>query len=80
MQDKWFSDDEGKQTRAYVAMRWWTASVDGGINLVVRYGSKPFGFAKGKNVIELAGEAEVADTLGKLLESTELGDSDVLLE
>ena len=43
--------------------RWWTASVDGKINLVVRYGSKPLEFAKGKNAIELASEAEVADAL-----------------
>jgi len=27
----------------------------------VRYGSKPLEFAKGKNAIELANEAEVAD-------------------
>ena len=31
--------------------RWWTASVDGKINLVVRYGSKPLEFSKGKNAI-----------------------------
>ena len=41
---------------------WWTASVDGKINLVMRYGSKPLEFAKGKNAIELASKAEVADT------------------
>ena len=43
--------------------RWWTASVDGKINLVVRYGSKPLEFAKGKNAIELGSETEVADVL-----------------
>ncbi len=34
----------------------WLISIDGKINLVVRYGSKPLEFAKGKNAIELASE------------------------
>ena len=57
-QHKWVTDDEGKQIKVEVAKRvkrWWTASVDGKINLVVRYGSNPLEFSKGKNVIELAG-------------------------
>ena len=60
--------------------RWWTASVDGKINLVVRYGSKPLEFAKGKNAIELAAEAEVADVLAKVREAAELGELDALIE
>ena len=70
-QHKWVTDDEGKQTKVKVAKRvkrWWTASVDGKINLVVRYGSKPLEFAKGKNAIELASEA------------AELGELDTLIE
>ena len=82
-QHKWVSDDEGKQTKVEVAKRvkrWWTASVDGKINLVVRYGSKPLEFAKGKNAIELASETEVPDTLRKVREAAELGELDVLIE
>ena len=82
-QHKCVTDDEGKQTKVEVAKRvkrWWAASVDGKINLVVRYGSKPLEFAKGKNAIELASEAEVADTLRKLREAAELGELDVLIE
>jgi hypothetical protein len=79
-QHKWVTDNEGKQTKVEVAKRWWTASVDGKINLVVRYGSKPLEFAKGKNAIELAGEAEVADTLRKVREAAELGELDALIE
>ena len=60
--------------------RWWTASVDGKINLVMRYGSKPLEFAKGKNAIELASEAEVADVLAKVREAAELGELDALIE
>jgi len=81
-QHKWVTDDEGKQIKVEVAKRvkrWWTASVDGKNKLVVRYGSKPLEFAKGKNAIELAGEVEVADTLRKVREATELGDLDALM-
>ena len=82
-QHKWITDDEGKQTKVEVAKRvkrWWTASVEGKINLVVRYGSKPWEFSKGKNAIELASEAEAADTLRKVREAAELGELDVLIE
>ena len=43
-QHKWVTDEHGNQRKVEVAKRvkrWWTASVDGKINLVVRYGSKP---------------------------------------
>ena len=79
-QHKWVTDDEGKQTKVEVAKRWWTASFDGKINRVVRYGSKSLEFAKGKNAIELASEAEVADTLSKIREAAEVVELDVLIE
>jgi hypothetical protein len=82
-QHKWVTDDEGKQTKVEVTKRvkrWWAASVDGKINLVVCYGSKPLEFAKGKNAIELESEAEVADTLRKAREAAELGELDALIE
>ena len=82
-QHKWITDSEGNQKKVEVAKRvkrWWTASVDGKINLVVRYGSKPLEFAKGKNAIELASEGEVADTLRKVREAAELGELDALIE
>ena len=60
--------------------RWWTASVDGKINLVVRYGSKPLEFAKGKNSIELAIESKVADLLAKVREAAKKGELDALIE
>ena len=82
-QHKWVSDEHGNQRKVEVAKRvkrWWTASVDGKINLVVRYGSKPLEFAKGKNAIEVASEAEVADVLAKVREAAELGELDALIE
>ena len=82
-QHKWVTDDEGKQTKVEVAKRvkrWWTASVDGKINLVVRYGNKSLEFAKGKNAIELTSEADVADVLAKVREAAELGELDALIE
>tara|TARA_A100001015_G_scaffold296005_1_gene375681 strand:+ start:121 stop:552 length:432 start_codon:yes stop_codon:yes gene_type:complete len=82
-QQKWVTDADGNQRKVEVAKRvkrWWTASVDGKINLVVRYGSKPLEFAKGKHAIELANEADVADTLRKVREAAELGELDALIE
>ena len=82
-QHKWVTDEHGNQRKVEVAKRvkrWWTASVDGKVNLVVRYGSKPLEFAKGKNAIELASEAEVADTLRKVREAADLGELDALIE
>ena len=82
-QHKRVSDEHGNQRKAKVAKRvkrWWTTSVGGKINLVVRYGSKPLEFAKGKNAIELASEAEVADVLRKVREAADLGELDALIE
>src|SRR6056300_453464 len=82
-QHKWVTDEDGTQRKVEVAKhvkRWWTASVDGKINLVVRYGSKPLKFAKGKNAIELGSEAEVTDVLAKVREAAEQGELDALLE
>ena len=82
-QHKWITDADGNQKKVEVAKRvkrWWTASVDGKINLVVRYGSKPLEFAKGKNAIELASEGEVADMLRKVREAAELGELDAFIE
>ena len=82
-QHKWVSDENGNQHKIEVpkcVKRWWTATVDGTIDLVVRYGSKPLEFAKGKNAIELGSEAEVADTLRKVREAAELGELDALNE
>ena len=82
-QHKWVTDEHGNQKKVEVAKRvkrWWSASVDGKINLVVRYGSKPLEFANGKNAIELASEAEVADVLRKVREAAKLGELDALIE
>jgi hypothetical protein len=82
-QHKWITDADGNQCKVEVAKRvkrWWMASADGKVNLVVRYGSKPLEFAKGKNAIELASEAEVADTLRKVLDAVELGELDDVIE
>ena len=81
-QHKWVTYENGNQHKVEVAKRirrCWTASVDGKINLVVRYGSKPLEFAKGKNAIELSTEAEVANVLAKVREAAVHGDLDVLI-
>jgi hypothetical protein len=80
---KWITDSEGNQKKVEVAKRvkrWWTASVDGKVNLVVRYGTKPLEFSKGKNAIALDTEADVAETLRKVRAAVEAGELDALIE
>ena len=60
--------------------RWWTASVDGKINLVVRYGSKPLEFAKGKAGIALEKAEAVVTTLEQVKTGVANGELDALLE
>ena len=82
-QHKWITDAEGNQRKVEVAnrvKRWWIASADGKVNLVVRYGSKPLEFSKGKNAIEPASDAEVADTQRMVRDAVELGELDALIE
>ena len=77
--NKWVTDHEGNQTKVEVSMcvkPWWTAIVDGKINLVIRYGRKPLEFAKGKSAIELASEGEVINVLAKVRR----GELDALIE
>ena len=81
-QHKWVTDEHGNQRKVEVAKRvkrWWATSEDGKINLVVRYGSKPLEFAKGKNAIELEKDAAVAETLRKIKAAVEMGELDELI-
>jgi len=83
MKTKWVTDAEGNQRKIddpKRIIRWWTKSINGQINLVVRYGSKPLEFAKGKNAIELADESAVSETLIKIKEAAEKGELDPLIE
>ena len=81
-QHKWVTDADGNQKRIEVpkrVKRWWATSEDGKINLVVRYGSKPLEFAKGKNAIELENEAAVAETLRTIRAAVEMGELDDMI-
>ncbi|MCV2875525.1 hypothetical protein OE810_04560 [Rhodobacteraceae bacterium XHP0102] len=80
---KWITDSEGNQRKVEVpkrVKRWWAQSIDGKINLVVRYGSKPIEFSKGKNAIELNGEDDVITVLTQIKDATENGELDAVLE
>jgi hypothetical protein len=80
---KWITDSDGNQRKLEVPKRlkrWWMQSSDGKINLVIRYGSKPLEFAKGKNAIELNSEAEVLEVLAQMKEAADSGELDAILE
>ena len=57
----------------------WKSTAAGCNCSVVGYGSKSLEFAKGKNAIELASEAEVADTLRKEHDVAEPSELDAFL-
>ena len=61
-------------------MRRWIACDAGNINLLLRYGSNPLEFSKGKNAIELSSELQVSDTSATVRESAEHGKLDTLIE
>ncbi|AVI62514.1 hypothetical protein MOY_01324 [Halomonas sp. GFAJ-1] len=80
---KWVKDEEGAQKKIeYVkrVKRWWTNAADGTVLLTVRYGSKPLGFAKGKQAIALASVDEVVPTLHKIKEAVLAGELDEIVE
>lgn len=60
--------------------RWWTEQADGSVQLTVRYGSKPFELAKGKNAILLKSKEDVEPTLRNLKLAVLAGEFDTLLQ
>ena len=82
-QHKWITNAEGVKQLVEVpkrVKRWWAKSVDGKINLVIRYGSKPIEFSKGKNAILLDSEEEVSGVLAMVRDAVVSGELDALIE
>ena len=82
-QQKWVTDEHGSQRKVEVAKRvklWWTASVDGKSNQQCAMEVSLQRLVKGKNAIELASEAELADVLVKIRKVAELAELDALVE
>ena len=80
---KWITDEKDNQNKVEVAKRvkrWWPSSIDVKISGVMRYVSKPLEFTKGKNAIEISGDAEANVMLRKMRDATELGELDALIE
>jgi hypothetical protein len=55
---------------------WWFQSQNGKIAISVRYGSRVFDLAKGKNAIEVANSDELIVVIGKLIAAVEGGELD----
>ena len=82
-QQKWITNADGVKQLVEVpkrVKRWWAKSVDGKINLVIRYGSKPIEFSKGKNAILLDSEEEVSGVLTMVRDAVVSGELDALIE
>ncbi len=63
-----------EQTRK--VRQWWFRAESGKTCVQLRYGSKLIDFAKGKNAIEVASEAELVSVLEALKKACELGELD----
>jgi len=59
--------------------RWWNELADGTVQLTVRYGSKPFELAKGKNAIQLKSKDAVLPTLQSGKTAVMAGGFDMML-
>ena len=56
--------------------QWWFRAESGKTCVQLRYGSRVLDFAKGKNAIEVASEAELVSVLESLKKACELGELD----
>jgi hypothetical protein len=63
-----------EQTRK--VRQWWFRAESGKTCVQLRYGAKVLDFAKGKNAIEVASEAELVSVLESLKKACELGELD----
>ena len=59
---------------------WWFRAESGKTCVQLRYGSKLIDFAKGKNAIEVANEADLASALEALKKAVEAGELDTQIE
>jgi hypothetical protein len=78
----WNRDSDGNQHKVEQPKRmrcWWIEGTDGGVQLTVRYGSKPLELAKGKTAIALNSKEEVEPTLRNLKLAVLSGEFDAIL-
>ena len=79
---RWCKGEDGSKRlveRQKRVKRWWQENVDGSISLVIRYGSKPIEFEKGKGAIQLKGDEELLTILPKLIVAASEGEFDALI-
>lgn len=79
---KWLPDSFGVKQPIEVRKRispWWRMDAAGRIALVVKYGSKPIEFEKGKSAIMIASKDQLPATIEKLIKAVAEGEVDNLL-
>lgn len=80
---KWVAGEGGVRQRVQTrkrVKRWWSRDRRGNVVLTVRYGSRPLEFAKGKQAIKLASEADVLPALQAIVAAVEAGELDAAIE
>lgn len=82
MQTKWTKDDTGAKVSKEVPKRlrrWWQEVGADNYVLVVRYGTKPIEFEKGKAAIAAVGKEGLVQVIDTLIAATKAGELDALL-
>lgn len=82
MQVKWSKDEAGGKVRKETPKRlrrWWQEAGDNNFVLVVRYGTKPIEFEKGKPAIAAVGKDGLVKVIDTLIAATKAGELDELL-
>lgn len=82
MQVKWSKDEAGAKVRKETPKRlrrWWQEAGDNNFVLVVRYGTKPIEFEKGKPAIAAVGKDGLVKVIDTLIVATKAGELDELL-
>ena len=79
---RWVTNDDGQ--RALVEFdkrlkRWWNKATDGKLVLVVRWGSKPMEFERGKGGIVVEDLNVLINTLTRLIAAVEAGEMDAII-
>lgn len=79
---KWLPDTRGIKQPVEMKKRitpWWRTDAAGRIALVVKYGSRPIEFEKGKAAIMLPAKDQLPATLERLIKAVADGELDVFL-
>lgn len=76
---RWMPNEQGSKSLVEQRKRvrpWWTMDITGAMSLVVRYGSRPIEFEKGKNAIVIPSRDQLVTVIDTLIAAVKAGELD----